>query len=180
MDKIPEDLREMMERVNANTENLRVIKETLATIQKAVNYYELGENEEFWETVDELYLESNRSVSDNVLTFLELLMLHMFKLAYGNNKNSSDYLMKEIRNFRKEIIWRTAWDLKKRRKNIISMVVEQLDVAYSRAVKEFQWILSTSQNDYSISTTKSFASECPWSLQELMDCDVEDLIWRIQ
>ena len=161
-------------------EELQVIQKLFEQGKKAIDYLGQGQIEEFHEAVDSLYLESNKSEARNVNTFAEKIILHLFKLAYGNDTNSHKHLSDEIDEFRDSIIRLTNWDEpKKRVKIVIQMAEENMYLSYRRAVKTFQRILENNPKDYKIQSTRNFSKECPWTLEQLMDDTLDELVKTI-
>ena len=160
-------------------ESLQTVQKTLDTCLIALNHIRNGRVEEFHEAVDALYLESREDEAKKVLSYVKNIIIHLWKWEYGGYAHTHKKLSKEIRNFRNEIEDLTSWSLKQNR-NIIKLVREGWNSKYYHAVKEFQQALDDHPRDYTISSTKSFPKECPWTFEQLVECPIEDLleIWK--
>jgi len=156
--------------------DLKTVQKVLDQTKKAMG--ELGNNkvEQFSESVDELYLESNRSEANKTGSFIRQMIIHLFKLKYGKDLNSHDHLRDEIENFRDEVIMILRWDTMKKLPNIIRLVVDDIDLDYQRAVRKFKRTKNL-DNDYL--SIQNLPNQCPWILEELMDNSIDDLLLKL-
>ena len=159
-------------------EELKTIEYLLEKCNIAMEQIKQGNIEDFKETVDALYLESVDTISQTVLSFTKIIIIHLFKLKYGWVEDSYDSLRKEIREHRNNIQDLTDWDLDKKKKNVLDKVYPKIEITYRRAKANFQGILDDPKESkyYRIKTTSGFPSDCPWTLEQLIDYPIERLL----
>jgi hypothetical protein len=125
-----------------------------------------------------LYLESNKSEAKTVCSLLENIIVHLFKIKFGNDKTSHNRLYHEIRGYRKSIIRITDWD-DVPSKSIINIVKERIQLSYQRALKDFIEVIEDDPKDYSVDSSYDFPQACPWTFEELMDNEIDSLVDRL-
>ena len=150
--------------------------ETFFKITEAVQQGQFRNAQVITEVYDEFFESSNREDVRTVLSYVKQIILHLFKLAYGRFPESHIHLNKEIANFRNNVIEITDWDEEKREEVIIRLVQESINKAYRRSINQFKTTIEDNPDDYSITSTRNFQKECPWTLEELMDDTIDALI----
>jgi len=155
---------------------LRVVRELLERANVALEHLQNGRREEFLNEADGLYLESNKADARNALSFVRLIMIHLFKIMYGRDERSSNILNREIRNFRFDLTDILDWDKNKRNTRAIELVENEIEITYIRAVRRFQSTIIDEPSGCSIENISMFPTECPWTLSQLIDSSIVELI----
>jgi len=167
-----EMLLEALDRLNRTTDELGRIKRALEAVQQGIPFNEAYD--------EELYSEASvRSDGNRATSYVTVIIVHLFKLKYGDNIYGHSNLLDEIEEARKQITIITKWDAEDRDLNIVKHTDAPL--AYIRARNEFKRILEKNPKEYRINVDyiRKIPIDSPWSLKQLMDDDPNELIENI-
>jgi len=163
-----QELTMMMERVNRHTEELARIKRALIAMSQGKTFTEAFD--------EELYLEGTKRDAKPANKFMKQIIIHIFKLKYGNDTLTRRKLSEEIKLFREEIDNITDRDTEDPDVNVLCLVEKNISLAYRRAFNEFERILDADPKSYHVSSMNSMPKECPWTFDEIMDMEIDVLL----
>ena len=156
-------------------EELNVVRKVVEHAMVALDYLQKGQEKEFLEATGELYFESTKSEARTAIKYVKLVIIQLFNLKYTRD-NNHEYFKDEIHESMINIIDITNWDMEKKVDPVIELINQDMNLAYARAIREFQRILEKNPEDYKINSTKNLPEECPWTLENIMDDPIEDLL----
>ena len=124
-----------------------------------------------------------KDVNDRITSMLTVLSLrdiiiNLFIMEYGLDKNTVEGAEKEIHRIRRSIVSSIGWE---RKFEVINLIEKGLDEAFLNAVKGFREMGDIYPKEYKITSLSFFmVGYCPWTLLELLSDPTERLldIWN--
>lgn len=150
-------------------------------LQNIAQFMERGDIQMAHAELNQLATESVDSEAKVVSSRLERMIEHLLKLGYCSNQNDLNRNARQwkisIDKQRNEVYTLLQWYEKKRETNIILRVVDMISSIYRGGIRRY---ISTSDHDASLFINKDLIpSECPWTLEELMDDEIVDLVEKL-
>lgn len=168
-----DEFKMILERVEMLTEELNRLKQALHAAAKGVPF-----NEAFNE---EVYQEA-KSLESEVFNKSSELMEHLLELAYCPSDvdytRDNKHLIHEIKKvFHRDLYNILRWGTKKPYTLLINYVKNNIKDAYDNAISLFK--NDFKKNSMLNEVTNLFPVECPWTLEELMEDSVSDLLSKL-
>lgn len=150
-------------------------------LQNIAQFMERGDIQMAHAELNQLATESVDSEAKVVSSRLERMIEHLLKLGYCSNQNDLNRNARQwkisIDKQRNEVYTLLQWYEKKRETNIILRVVDMISSIYRGGIRRY---ISASDHDASLFINKDLIpSECPWTLEELMDDEIVDLVEKL-
>lgn len=132
---------------------------------------------EFVELCAEIFNES-RNVLKSSKSYLRLIVEHLLILKYGMDEDSHNHISIEIVEFRRSLRDDLNWGRKDQQTNLINHLKEALPDIYLDGIDAYREHATESKiktpNLKKILT--ALPSECPWTLEEIITNDLDDLL----
>jgi hypothetical protein len=150
-------------------------------LQNIAQFMERGDIQMAHAELNQLATESVDSEAKVVSSRLERMIEHLLKLGYCSNQNDLNRNARQwkisIDKQRNEVYTLLQWYEKKRETNIILRVVDMISSIYRGGIRRY---ISASDHDASLFINKDLIpEECPWTLEELMDDEIVDLVEKL-
>ena len=150
-------------------------------LQNIAQFMERGDIQMAHAELNQLATESVDSEAKVVSSRLERMIEHLLKFGYCSNQNDLNRNARQwkisIDKQRNEVYTLLQWYEKKRETNIILRVVDMISSIYRGGIRRY---ISASDHDASLFINKDLIpSECPWTLEELMDDEIVDLVEKL-
>lgn len=150
-------------------------------LQNIAQFMERGDIQMAHAELNQLATESVDSEAKVVSSRLERMIEHLLKLGYCSNQNDLNRNARQwkisIDKQRNEVYTLLQWYEKKRETNIILRVIDMISSIYRGGIRRY---ISASDHDASLFINKDLIpSECPWTLEELMDDEIVDLVEKL-
>lgn len=150
-------------------------------LQNIAQFMERGDIQMAHAELNQLATESVDSEAKVVSSRLERMIEHLLKLGYCSNQNDLNRDARQwnisIDKQRNEVYTLLQWYEKKRETNIILRVVDMIPSIYRGGIRRY---ISASDHNQSLFINKDLIpSECPWTLDELMDNEIADLVEKL-
>ena len=157
-----------IERLEALTEEMHRMNQAFAAMRNGMSC-----EQAFNEYV---YVElSNQKKS--VLSKLATLMEHLLKIKYCRNSYQDNDWKRTVKHSIDKVIELLDWNSKKRDMTLVNYAMEELQDRYEVAVfmyqKDVKWYSDLEDG------IKFIPEECPWTLDELLDSDLKDLLSKL-
>ena len=160
---------------NESVLRLKAISERLTEI--AIMLYE-GKIEMAKTDLDDLYMEAVESSVERNENKLVRMMEHLLKLAYCDSRH---YMERDARGWKASVTshrdavkTNVRWVQNKRKINVIHSIENQLQDMYVSAIVYYDSALE--ENPTLQENRKFIPEECPWTLENLMDLKIIDLV----
>ena len=150
-------------------------------VERVVQITELmqqGDIETAKAEMNELYIESVKSDARTFGSMIVRIIEHLLKLAYCDNyediKRDARGWEVSIKKQRDDIIDDTDWGLDSQETNILHKVDHDMPIHYMKGVRRYN--KSMNENKSLRGNSKLIPEECPWTLENLMDRKIVDLV----
>ena len=110
-------------------------------------------------------------------THVSIIIEHLFKLKYSTNNRSHNEWRAIVRKHKSEIIYLTKWKTPRSNTNIINEMHEELPYLYEDGCCYYKLASKIYKNIED--GIKYIPEECPWTLEELVENNVEDLLFQL-
>lgn len=150
-------------------------------LQNIVQFMEQGNMQMVHAELNQLATESVDSEAKIVSSRLERMIEHILKLAYCSNQNDLNRDARQwkisIDKQRNEVYTLLQWYENKRETNIIVRVMDMIPSIYRGGVRRYMY---ASDDNPSLFINKDLIpTECPWTLEELMDDTIVSLVEKL-
>jgi len=132
--------------------------------------------DEFSELCTEIFQEDG-SIEKSSKSFLKNIIEHLPLLKYGIDTTARKHLTHEIRGYQKSLAKNLAWWHGPRRTTIINDLIDLLPLIYLQGIRTYKRHDRKNPNLKQI--MNSLPEQCPWTLDELVEGEPEDLILRL-
>jgi hypothetical protein len=164
-----EKFMEALERIDKLNNELRKIKNVIICIQEGQEVSEDFDDEIFMEDSDAFVIASSN---------LSRMMEHLLKLKYSTSTRFIRKWTNEIETgFRRIVQDRSGWYTKKSKTNVIKDLREGMQDIYDYGITFY--IKDAKKFDNLKDGIKLIPKECPWTLDELMELDIDELLEKL-
>ena len=160
-----EKVAELMERLDRMTDEISRIKRALIAASEGIPFTEAFD--------DELYMESKQQ-EDLIYYALMIAIEDLYKIEYcindRNKKHWAHEVEVQIEIAKKHMMWKT----KRLNRNLVNRIEKSLDDIHDDAISRYQ----DDAKKYSdlLGELGYISAKCPWTLDELMNISIDDLI----
>ena len=164
-----EKFMEALERIDKLNNELRKIKNMIKCIQEGQEVLEDFDDEIFMEDSDGFVIASSN---------LSRMIEHLFKLKYSTSTRFIRKWTNEIETtFRRIPQDRSGWYTKKSKTNIIKDLREGMQDIYNYGITFY--MKDAKKFDDLKDGIKLIPKKCPWTLDELMELDIDELLKKL-
>ena len=164
-----ETILEILNRIDRLNDELRKIKNAVICIQEWKDVTESFDEEVYTEDSDAFVIASSN---------LSRMMEHLLKLKYSTSTRFIRKWTNEIETgFRRIVQDRSGWYTKKSKTNVIKDLREGIQDIYDYGITFY--IKDAKKFDNLKDGIKLIPKECPWTLDELMELDIDGLIEKL-
>ena len=164
-----ETILEILNRIDRLNDELRKIKNAVICIQEGKDVTESFDEEVYTEDSDAFVIASSN---------LSRMMEHLLKLKYSTSTRFIRKWTNEIETgFRRIVQDRSGWYTKKSKTNVIKDLREGIQDIYDYGITFY--IKDAKKFDNLKDGIKLIPKECPWTLDELMELDIDGLIEKL-
>lgn len=160
---------EALERIELLNDELNKVKRALIAASEGKPF-----NEAF---NDEVFLEE-KSFEKKCRKYLTTMMEHLLKLKYCTNDRNNAQWLNTIRTKRRDTMNEVNWMSKNNRDtNLCKFIINNLQDFYETSVEYYK----DDANEYPdlIPGQKMIPKECPWTLDELMEDSIDNLLDKL-
>ena len=157
-------------------ERLDLITEELSKMRRAIIASSEGKpfNEAFNE---EIYLE-NRQDEDKSYSHLCRMMEHLLKLKYCTNDRNHNLWINSVETHKSDVVDIIKWKSKKNKKtNYVKYLNTELQNIYEDSIEYYKD--AAKKYPDLVDGIELIPEECPWTLEELMDESIDDLLEKL-
>lgn len=164
-----ETILEILNRIDRLNDELRKIKNAVICIQEGKDVTESFDEEVYTEDSDAFVIASSN---------LSRMMEHLLKLKYSTSTRFIRKWTNEIETgFRRIVQDRSGWYTKKSKTNVIKDLREGIQDIYDYGITFY--IKDAKKFDNLKDGIKLIPKECPWTLDELMELDIDELLEKL-
>lgn len=164
-----ETILEILNRIDRLNDELRKIKNAVICIQEGKDVTESFDEEVYTEDSDAFVIASSN---------LSRMMEHLLKLKYSTSTRFIRKWTNEIETgFRRIVQDRSGWYTKKSKTNVIKDLREGIQDIYDYGITFY--IKDAKKFDNLKDGIKLIPKECPWTLDELMELDIDELLKKL-
>lgn len=164
-----ETILEILNRIDRLNDELRKIKNAVICIQEGKDVTESFDEEVYTEDSDAFVIASSN---------LSRMMEHLLKLKYSTSTRFIRKWINEIETgFRRIVQDRSGWYTKKSKTNVIKDLREGIQDIYDYGITFY--IKDAKKFDNLKDGIKLIPKECPWTLDELMELDIDELLKKL-
>ena len=164
-----ETILEILNRIDRLNDELRKIKNAVICIQEGKDVTESFDEEVYTEDSDAFVIASSN---------LSRMMEHLLKLKYSTSTRFIRKWINEIETgFRRIVQDRSGWYTKKSKTNVIKDLREGIQDIYDYGITFY--IKDAKKFDNLKDGIKLIPKECPWTLDELMELDIDELLEKL-
>lgn len=164
-----ETILEILNRIDRLNDELRKIKNAVICIQEGKDVTESFDEEVYTEDSDAFVVASSN---------LSRMMEHLLKLKYSTSTMFIRKWTHEIEyTFRRTVQDRSGWYTKKPNTNVIKDLREGIQDIYDYGITFY--MKDAKKFDDLKDGIKLIPKECPWTLDELMELDIDGLLEKL-
>lgn len=164
-----ETILEILNRIDRLNDELRKIKNAVICIQEGKDVTESFDEEVYTEDSDAFVIASSN---------LSRMMEHLLKLKYSTSTRFIRKWTNEIETgFRRIVQDRSGWYTKKSKTNVIKDLREGIQDIYDYGITFY--MKDAKKFDNLKDGIKLIPKECPWTLDELMELDIDGLLEKL-
>lgn len=172
--------------INIDQEILEIMTKRIDLLQNEINKINrviksIRDGNQITESFnDEIFVEDSNK-EDDCYTFLARMIEHLLKLKYCSSqiviiRNRRGWL-NIVKIKRDDVIDKVKWISKKRKESYINYLREELQNIYEDGIGYYKKA-SKEYPDLKIGFLV-IPKECPWTLEELMDNDIDDILSKL-
>ena len=165
-----EGLKQYLDRLEYITYEISRLNQALLAAQSGISFEEAIKEEVFIED----RIIRNRSWNALAIMIEHLLLL---KIKYYTNDRKHGNWGDTIRNYRLRVVDNIGWDKKERDTVLTDYLSDALQDVYKAGVKRYQRVSEYYPNR--ADRSQFVAEHCPWSLEELINDTVEELLEKL-
>lgn len=152
----------------------RSIRALKAVVEKVVNGETVPDDVLAQLYDDALFQESYSDRKDDSITEIGIVIEHLLKLRYSTTSRNIKVWINSINTHRGTLYGYTRWLTKNKKSKLIKYIIENMDDAYEFGVALYKRdVKKYTDLQYRMN---EIPEECPWTFDEIMDLDPEELI----
>lgn len=165
MNTIDENSRLFLERIDMLFDELTKVKRGILAVQNGMSWDEAFD--------EEVYLEAKQD-QKKANAYVFRIVEHLLKVKYSTNDLNINHWIQEIDNFRTKLFNLTLWGKRSSDTNLIKYIENNLQDMYDDGVDEYK--KDAKEYPDLVVGLELIPEECPWSFEELMELEIEELI----
>ena len=163
--------RELLEKAERIEKGVRVLKEA---VLKIING-EVPEGTQLEQVMDDiLFDESYSERKDDCITEMSIVIEHLLKLKYCTNSRNHKVWKNSIETHRGTLYGYLQWLSKNPTRRLIEYLENNIENAYITGVRLYN--KAAKKYPDLEDGLKLIPEDCPWTLEELMENDIDDLL----